>query len=111
MDFLLAVIVYAVWYELKTFAASFTGLTSGDRDRHRGHHESILSNLVQQAVAIVYHLGLHATLPNDPGLALMYDLRGIPRPPRLTRTETLEERRALLACYILSSGYVLIPSL
>lgn len=76
-----------------------------DRDRHRGHHDSLLSNLVQQAVAIVYDLGLHAPPPDDTtGLALTYDLKGTLRPSRLTRSETIEERRTLLACYLLGSG-------
>ncbi|OJJ42586.1 hypothetical protein ASPZODRAFT_125305 [Penicilliopsis zonata CBS 506.65] len=85
LDFLLALMVYAVW------------------DRHREHKEALATNLIQQAVAIVYELGLHEPPPKDPAVRLAYDVKCILQPVRLTRRETVEERRALLACYTLSS--------
>ncbi|OJJ45998.1 hypothetical protein ASPZODRAFT_142635 [Penicilliopsis zonata CBS 506.65] len=84
LDFFNAVTVFAVW------------------DRHRNHNDALLTNLMQQAVASIYELGLHEPPPSDPGLILSYDIKGIPRPSRMTRAETVEERRALLSCYLLS---------
>jgi hypothetical protein len=64
----------------------------------------IFTNLTQQAVAIVYELGLYEPPSKDPRVNFAYDVKGVPQyARRLTRCETIDERRALLACYFLSS--------
>ncbi|MCJ1359174.1 MAG: hypothetical protein MMC33_009174 [Icmadophila ericetorum] len=55
------------------------------------------------AIAILYDLGLDKPPSNDPGLILEYDLKGARKPSRFSRSPTLEERRALLGCFFLSS--------
>ncbi len=76
------------------------------RDRRYNLDKPILASLVQLAVAILYDLGLDKPASDDAGLMLEYDLKGFPRPGRYERSPTLEERRALLGCFLLSSVWV-----
>ena len=73
------------------------------RDRRYGLDKPIFTSLVQLAIAILYDLGLDKPPSNDPGLILEYDLKGARKPSRFSRSPTLEERRALLGCFLLSS--------
>jgi hypothetical protein len=77
----------------------------GFRDQRHSLERPILLSLVQLAIAILYELGLDKSISNDPALALAYDVKGIRKPSRLTRSPTLEERRALLGCFLISSLY------
>ncbi|KIV84515.1 hypothetical protein PV11_00290 [Exophiala sideris] len=86
MDFLLAVLVYASW------------------DRRFCFGTPVLISLVQLAIAIVYDLGLDKTSSEDPAMAVAYNLKGANKPPHISRVPTLEERRALLAVFMLSSN-------
>ncbi|KAK4937644.1 hypothetical protein LTR10_021790 [Elasticomyces elasticus] len=86
MDFLLAVLVYASW------------------DRRFCFGKPVLISLVQLAIAIVYDLGLDKTSSEDPAMAVAYNLKGANKPPHISRVPTLEERRALLAVFMLSSN-------
>ena len=63
----------------------------------------ILTSLVHNAIAVMYDLGLDKPPSEDPGVRLAYELKGSQKPPGHTRAETLDERRALLGCYLLSS--------
>lgn len=80
-------------------------LLSGIRDRHHTFEKPIFSSLVQLAIAILYDLGLDKPPSKDPALVLTYDLKGIKRPSRFSRPPTMEERRALLGCFLMSSVY------
>ncbi|MCJ1378824.1 hypothetical protein MMC17_001923 [Xylographa soralifera] len=85
IDLLLAVLTYATW------------------DRRYGLDKPILTSLGQLAIAILYDLVLDKPSSSDPGLMLDYDLKDIRKPSRLSRPPTLEERRVLLGCFLLSS--------
>ncbi|KIN05469.1 hypothetical protein OIDMADRAFT_153650 [Oidiodendron maius Zn] len=85
MDLLLAILVYTAW------------------DRYHTFEKPIFSSLVQLAIAILYDLGLDKPPSKDPALALTYDLKGIKQPSRFSRPPTMEERRALLGCFLMSS--------
>jgi hypothetical protein len=65
-------------------------------------------SLVQLAIAILYDLGLDKPPSKDPSLVLAYDLKGTRKPSRLSRSPTMEERRALLGCFLMSSVYVYV---
>ncbi|KAI1618975.1 hypothetical protein EDD37DRAFT_624261 [Exophiala viscosa] len=86
MDFLLAVLVYTSW------------------DRRFCFGKPVLIALVQLAVAIVYDLGLDKPPSEDPAMAFAYNLKGASKPPIIARAPTLEERRALLGVFMLSSN-------
>ena len=75
------------------------------RDRRYNLDGSIFASLVQLAIAVLYDLGLDKPPSNDQGLLLEHELKGIPKPSRCFRSPTLEERRVLLGCYLLSSTY------
>jgi hypothetical protein len=62
-------------------------------------------SLIQLAIAILYDLGLDKPPSKDPALALAYDLKGVLRPSGFSRSPTMEERRALLGCFLMSSVY------
>ena len=76
------------------------------RDRRHCCENPIMTVLVQLAVAILYNLGLDKPASRDPALLLAYDLKGSRKPTRLSRTSTMEERRALMGCFAMSSVYV-----
>ncbi|KAJ8096588.1 fungal transcriptional regulatory protein, N-terminal [Lipomyces tetrasporus] len=85
MDFLLAVLVYTAW------------------DRHYCLDKPISTSLIQLSIAILYDMGLDKLPPQDPGLALAYELKGASRPSQLTLAPAMEERRALLGCFLIST--------
>jgi hypothetical protein len=63
----------------------------------------MLVSLMQLAIAIVYDLGIDKPPIYDSALTLVYEFKGISRPPGSLRSPTIEERRALLGCYVMSS--------
>lgn len=73
------------------------------RDRRYGLDKPILTSLVQLTIATLYDVGLDKPPSNDPGLIHEYDLKGIQKPAIFSRSPPLEERRALLGCFLLSS--------
>jgi hypothetical protein len=68
-----------------------------------GGEKPVLVGMVQLAIAIIYDLGLDRGPLRDPVLIYAQDMRGVLRHPRVTKSRTTEERRALLGCYLLSS--------
>jgi hypothetical protein len=62
--------------------------------------------LVQLAITVVYDLRLDKPPSKDPALMVAYDLKGFGRPSKLSRAATMEERRALLGCFTMSSMQV-----
>jgi hypothetical protein len=84
IDFLLAILVYITW------------------DRRQCLEIPISTSLVQLAIAIVYDLGLDRP-SKDAAFNLEYDPKGVGKPSRLSRHPTMEERRALLGCFLISS--------
>jgi hypothetical protein len=79
------------------------------RDQRHSFERPIFLTLVQLAIAILYELGLDKAASHDPALILAYDLKGLKKPSILSRSPTMEERRALLSCFLISSLYG-IPS-
>ncbi|CAK43008.1 uncharacterized protein An17g00800 [Aspergillus niger] len=82
IDFLLSVLVYATW------------------DRYYALDKPLFTSLMQLAIAIVYDLGLDKPPVQDPSLLLSYDLKGHNRPSHYSRLPTMQERRALLGCFL-----------
>lgn len=67
------------------------------------HPTPIITNLVQLAMSIIADLGLNRPPPKCPQhLILNYDARGCPK-PLAQPTRTIEERRAVLGVFWLSS--------
>ncbi|KAK9342228.1 hypothetical protein V1522DRAFT_416800 [Lipomyces starkeyi] len=85
MDLLLAILVYATW------------------DRRFCFGRPLLISLIQLAIAILYDLGLDKPPSKDPALGLAFKLKGAGKPPALSRTPTMEERRVLLSCFLMTS--------
>ena len=75
----------------------------------------ILTNLVQLALAQVFELGLNRPVSNLPRKFVLEAenpsglYQGQPYPQR-SGVRTMEERRAFVGCYILSSMYVLMQA-
>jgi hypothetical protein len=82
---------------------TFHSLCFRDRRYHSGR--PILISLVQLAIAVLYDLGLDKPFSKDPALTLAYDLKGAVKPARFSRSPTMEERRVLFGCFMLSSVY------
>lgn len=71
------------------------------RDRFYSFEKPVLIGLVQLAISILYDLQLDKAPSRDPALSIAYELKGILKPAGLPRT--MEERRALLGCFLMSS--------
>ena len=78
-------------------------LTMTFRDRHHNHERSVLASLVRLAIAILCDLGLDKRTSLEPAVLLLYELKGILKRPQISNEPTMEERRALLGCFLLSS--------
>jgi hypothetical protein len=78
------------------------------RDRHRSFERPIVTSLVQLAIAILYDLYLDKAPSPDPARKISYDLNGARLPPLIMRSPTIEERRVLLGCFLMSSGYTFL---
>ena len=76
------------------------------RDRRFCFGKPVLISLVQLAIAVVYDLGLDKPPSEDPAMAFAYNLKAASKPPIISRAPTLEERRALLGVFMLSSKHV-----
>ncbi|KAL2865264.1 Zn(II)2Cys6 transcription factor domain-containing protein [Aspergillus lucknowensis] len=85
LDFLCAVLVYAAW------------------DKWFAFDKCITTSLVHLAISILYELGLDKPPCQDPGLIAFYDLKERKKPARLLRPPTLEERRLVLGCFLVST--------
>ncbi|KAL4953936.1 hypothetical protein BDW69DRAFT_164202 [Aspergillus filifer] len=85
MDFLWALLVYVTWDRFHTWAKCPS------------------LSLVHLAVAIMYDLSLDKPLSYDAGLGLMYDVKGMKRAPMPPRAPGLEEKRAVLGCFLVST--------
>ncbi|KAL4936704.1 hypothetical protein BDV06DRAFT_233222 [Aspergillus oleicola] len=85
MDVLWAVLVYVTWDRFHTWAKCPS------------------LSLVHLAVAIMYDLALDKPLSFDAGLGLMYDVKGMKRAPMPPRAPGLEEKRAVLGCFLVST--------
>jgi hypothetical protein len=69
------------------------------------NRKPFLSVFTQLAQALVFDLGLNKPLPKDPDTMLNFNSHGCPR-PLLSTVRTMEERRAVLSCFLVSSMYV-----
>ena len=65
-------------------------------------------SLAQLAIAIMYDLGLDKQHSKNAALMLAFDLKGSGKPSGVSWTPTMEERRALLGCFLMSSVYVFV---
>lgn len=67
-----------------------------------------MTQVTQLAMALVANLGLNKPPLKEPvQMMLNLDARGCPIKPFVPSTRTLEERRAVLGCFLLSSVYAL----
>lgn len=75
-----------------------------NRDRRIGVDKPIFTSLVQLAISVLYELGLDKPPSTDMGFALMHSVKGENiAATSSARLPTMEERRALLGCYLLST--------
>ena len=73
------------------------------RDHQHSMDKPIFLTLLHFATAILYELGLDKASSSDPSLVLANDMKGgVHQPPK---PPTLEERRAWLGFFMLSSRY------
>lgn len=72
------------------------------RDRRFCIEKQIMTSLIQIAISLVYDLGLHKP-PSKSQLGIPGDEK--PYHSETSRTRTMEERRALLACFLINSTY------
>jgi hypothetical protein len=109
MDLLLGILVYATWYEafldrqpysIKTRETMPANYFSCFRDLHHSMDRPIYVTLLQVALAILYELGLDKPAPNDQGLILANDMKGL---RSLSRSPTMEERRVWFGCFLMIS--------
>ncbi|KAL9620371.1 MAG: hypothetical protein Q9160_005071 [Pyrenula sp. 1 TL-2023] len=63
----------------------------------------ILHSLISLGLAVLQDLGFDKPPSKDPAFVLACDLKGVKKPSRLTRSPTMEERRALLGCFLMST--------
>ena len=68
-------------------------------------------SFTQLAIAILYDLGLDKQHSKNAALMLAFDLKGSGKPSGVSWTPTMEERRALLGCFLISSVHVYFRSL
>jgi hypothetical protein len=68
-------------------------------------------SLTQLAIAILYDLVLDKQHTKNVALMLAFDLKGSGKPSGVSWTPTMEERRALLGCFLISSVHVYFRSL
>ncbi|KAL4964280.1 Zn(II)2Cys6 transcription factor domain-containing protein [Aspergillus stella-maris] len=85
IDFLWALLVYVTWDRFHTWAKCPS------------------LSLVHLAAAVMYDLALDKPLSYDAGLGLMYDVKGMKRAPMPPRAPGLEEKRAVLGCFLVST--------
>jgi hypothetical protein len=64
-----------------------------------------LCTYIQLAISIVFDLGLHKS-PPDESRPACDESRPIHNPWMASKTRTMNERRAVLSCFLLSSSYV-----
>jgi hypothetical protein len=70
------------------------------------HHKPILTTMVQLAISLASDLGLLKPIPSDQNELLLHlNSNGCPKPPHLYRTapRTMEERRAIVGLFLLTS--------
>lgn len=77
------------------------------RDRRLGVDKPIFTSLVQLAISVLYNLDLDKAHFRDMGFILMQSVRGDNTSASQTsRVPTMEERRAVLGCYLISTVLV-----
>jgi hypothetical protein len=112
LDMLLGVLVHIAWYVNYVFSrCSFTSICvrriNSIRRSHFHFHvmPRLTTNLLHEALALLFDLGLHKAPSKNPRTLVFEDRfggRGSIRHP--TTDRTLEERRAALGCFFLVSG-------
>ncbi|CAD6586535.1 MAG: hypothetical protein ASARMPREDX12_002379 [Alectoria sarmentosa] len=73
---------------------------------YHNNEKPIITQVIQLAMALVADLGLNKPPLKEPTqMMLNFDARGCPIKPFSPSTRTMEERRAVLGCFLLSSVY------
>ncbi|KAL4905586.1 hypothetical protein BDW74DRAFT_185117 [Aspergillus multicolor] len=85
LDFLWAVLVFVSW------------------DQWHSYGRCPSTSLTQLAISIVYDLALDKPAPPDPGLSLMLDVKGMNNPPVAHSAPSLDEQRAVMGCFLVST--------
>ncbi|KAK2837004.1 hypothetical protein FQN49_006508 [Arthroderma sp. PD_2] len=81
LDLLLGLLTFITWGRFTVYPAQ------------------ILTNLMQLAVALVYDLGLNKPVSQEPAHQVLWE--GLPEQTYTLGVRTMQERRALLGCYII----------
>jgi hypothetical protein len=67
-------------------------------------HKPIVSTIVQLGIALAFDLGLTRPLPGEPvNVMLHFNAQGCPKPVDRVPGRTLEERRAAVGLFLISS--------
>jgi len=69
------------------------------------HDKPFLSVLTQLAISLVFDLGLNKRPFRDPDVMFNFKPNGCPKPSPST-VRTMEERRAVLGCFLITSMYI-----
>jgi hypothetical protein len=102
LDLLYGTIICVVWYGMNSVSPGFADNNS--RGQYYLHNKPILSNLVQLAVAQLVELGLNKAVSRDmPHLLLEYDAQGSAERYCQSQERTIEERRVVLGCFLVTS--------
>jgi hypothetical protein len=68
------------------------------------YNKPIISTVIQLAMSLAFDLGLTKPVPAEPPLVMMnYIAQGCPRPPVNSSKRTMEERRAAIGLFLVSS--------
>ena len=77
------------------------------RGHYHVHDKPVIIQATQLAMALVGNLGLNKPPPKEPAqVMLSLNARGCPTRPFTPTVRTMEERRAILGCFLLGSVYV-----
>lgn len=77
------------------------------RGHYHVHDKPVITQATQLAMALVGNLGLNKPPLKEPKqIMLNLDARGCPTKPFSPSPRTMEERRAVLGCFLLGSVYL-----
>ena len=79
-------------------------LTFSPRGQYYLHNQGFLTNLTYLTIALVMELGLNKAKSKDmPHLLLEYSAQGCPERYCQSHERTMEERRAVIGCFVITS--------
>lgn len=92
------------WHGMVLHLVFLGSADKNSRGQYYLHNKPILSSLVQLAVAQLVDLGLNKAIPRDmPYLLLEYDAQGCSERYCQPQERTVEERRVVVGCFLVTS--------